>query len=75
MAAKDNIDPAILANWIEVAEQRGLSLSVLADQVQPESALLADALREVDAERGKKRAAAEPKKERAVKTAATEKRG
>ena len=71
MGARDNINPDILRNWTEVAEQRGLTLEQVAGQVRPESALLADALLEVAAEQAPK---TPPKRERAVKPSA-EKRG
>lgn len=71
MAARDFIDPDTLRNWCEIADQRGLTLDQVADQVQPESRLLADALREIAAEQAP---AEPPKRERAVKRAA-EKRG
>lgn len=45
--ARELIDPAVLDNWVQVAAQRGLSLDDVADQVEPESALLAAALREL----------------------------
>jgi len=74
---RELIDPAVLDNWVQVAAQRGLSLDDVADQVEPESALLAAALREL-AEQTRAdvadRLPAPKRRERAVKPA-VEKRG
>ena len=74
---RELIDPAVLDNWVQVAAQRGLSLDDVADQVEPESKMLAAALREL-AEQTRAdvadRLPAPKRRERAVKAPA-EKRG
>lgn len=68
---RELIDPAVLDNWVQVAAQRGLPLDDVADQVEPESAMLAAALRELAEQTRADVADRLPaKRERAVKPAA-----